>query len=278
MRLFVIAVLAILASSGAARAQVNTEILRKRIKTSGYSVIVEESVTGDLGNTQGISIGSGLGGGWASEPHLIFAYGRFDFTRYSGTTSVNKTFAHARYDYEFERWLWGEVFTQIQSDEFQRLDLRNLVGAGPRFRIVHVADTAEGPVTTTAGVPAVKPPTQILDVYAGTAYMLERDVITAEVGATGPQNQSVQIWNRWSNYLTVSWQMDPRAIIATTLYAQPAINDFHNIRVLDETLFTFAVTKVFVAGISATVRYDSEPPTGVQTTDVEIKNTLGVTF
>jgi hypothetical protein len=261
-----------LLSSGGARAQVNTETLRKRIKAVGYSIILEESVTGDLGNTQGISLGSGAGGGWASDPHLIFAYARFDYTKYSGTTSVNKTFAHVRYNYEFAPWIWGEAFAQLQSDEFQRLDLRNLFGVGPRMRLFRATDN------TKQENRDVKTPTQTFEMFVGTAYMFERDVITAQVGSTGPENQNIQIWHRWSNYVTLQWQIDPRAIISTTMYVQPAFNEFSNVRLLNESILTFSLTKLFAAGITATIRYDSQPPSGVEPTDIEIKNTLSVTF
>jgi putative salt-induced outer membrane protein YdiY len=243
-----------------ASAQVNTETLRKRIRAVGYSLILEGSLTGDTGNTEGIAVGAGAGGGWARDPHLLFAYARFDYTKYNGATSVDKSFAHARYNYELERWLWGELFAQAQSDAFQRLDLRTLFGVGPRFRVL----------------PDVAP--KSFDVFVGTAYMFERDAITAVPGATGPQNQRIQIWHRWSNYLTLQWEIDPRAIIATTMYVQPAFNDFGDVRLLSETLLTFKVTKMFAAGIAASVRYDSEPPTAVLPTDTEIKNTLTLTL
>jgi hypothetical protein len=244
----------------AAQAQVNTENLRKRIKVVGYSFILEGSLTGDTGNSEGISVGGGLGGGWAHEPHLLFAYARFDYTKYNGATSVDKTFAHLRYNYEFAHWLWGEAFAQAQSDAFQKLDLRNLFGIGPRFRVLHDVIPKD------------------FDVFLGTAYMFERDAITATVGATGPQNQAIQTWHRWSNYLTIQWEIDERAILATTAYIQPALNDFGDVRVLSETLLTFKVSKSFSAGISGSVHYDSEPPTGVLPTDTEVKNTLTLTL
>jgi hypothetical protein len=214
----------------------------------------------DTGNTEGIAAGGGIGGGWAGGRHLVFGYARVDYTKYAGVESVNKTFAHVRYDYELEPWMWGEVFVQAQSDAFQRLDLRNLVGIGPRFRVLHDVIPKE------------------FDVFLGTAYMVERDAITAVVGSTGPQNQSIQVWQRWSNYLTVSWEIDPRAIVATTMYVQPAFTDFGDVRLLSDTLLTFKLTKVFSAGIAASIRYDSEPPTGVLPTDTEVKNTLLLTY
>jgi hypothetical protein len=248
-----------------ASAQVNTETLRKRIKAVGYSLILEGSLTGDTGNTEGIAVGAGAGGGWGKDPHLLFAYARFDYAKYNGATSVDKSFAHVRYNYELKRRLWGELFAQAQSDAFQRLDLRNLFGIGLRLRVLPDVEPK-----------SVEP--KSFDVFVGAAYMFERDAITAVPGATGPQNQSIQIWHRWSNYVTLQWEIDPRAIIATTTYVQPAFNDFGDVRVLNETLLTFKVTKMFAAGIACSVRYDSEPPTAVLPTDTEIKNTLTLTL
>ncbi len=246
-----------LATSGVARAQVNTENLRKRVKVVGYTFLLEGSLTADAGNTEGIAAGGGIGGGVASERHLAFAYARADYSRYGGVTSVNKTFAHARYNYEVTPGVWGEVFAQAQSDQFQRLALRSLLGIGPRFQIVHTA------------VP------QDFDVYLGTSYMLERDAIKV---APGAPDESVQLWQRWNTYATVQWQVDERVIVATTLYAQPAIPDYGNVRVLSESIATFKITKLLTASISGTVRYDSAPPTDVKTADAEIKNTLALTF
>ncbi len=252
--------LACLSLARGARAQVNTENLRKRVHNVGYTLLVEGTLTGDTGNTTGITAGGGVGGGLAKDPHLAFAYGRVDYARYNGVTSVAKAFAHVRYNYAFDSWIWGEVFAQAQTDEFQRMKLRNLVGVGPRFLLAHV--------------PPVDGENEI-GLFYGTAYMIERDVIEVLPGAP---DQETQFWSRWSNYVTAQWQMDERAIFATTLYAQPAFVDFTNIRVLDETLFTFKVTKLLTASLAFTIHYDSDPPTGVRPTDAEVKNVLGFTY
>ena len=49
---------------------------------------------------------------------------------------------------------------------------------------------------------------------------------------------------------------------------QPAFDDIHDVRLLSDTLLTFKISKTFSSGIAASVRYDSEPPTGVLTTDM----------
>ena len=268
---FVVVALA-LTLVNSARAQVNTENLRKRIKVIGYTFIVEGSVTADTGNTEGITAGGGVGGGFASDPHLVFAYARADYAQYSGVTSIDKTFAHVRYNYEFENWLWGEVYGQAQSDHFERLELRDLVGCGPRFRVAHVPGAP--PPATKEGAAAPSTPDEF-DVYVGTSYMYERDAIAV---APGAPDANRQVWNRWSSYVSVQWQADARMIFATTLYVEPAIPDYGNVLVLSDSVATFKVTKRLAASLSASVRYNSAPPTEVQTTDVEIKNTLLLTF
>src|SRR5262245_49670025 len=177
-----------------ARAQVNTEPLRKRVNLVGYSFILEGTIIGSTGNTQGIQAGGGTGAGWASKPHLVFGYVRGDYSRFNHTTNVSKAFAHVRYNYEFLEWLWGELFGQMQTDAFQRMKLRQLAGIGPRVRALH-ADT--------------------FDVFVGTAYMLERNVISLDP-TTSDRRQTLLA--RWSNYLTAHWDVDPRVVLTTTFY------------------------------------------------------------
>ena len=66
-----------------------------------------------------------------------------DYTRYNDITSVDKSFAHGRYDYELTDVLWGELFAQAQSDAFQRLTLRTLFGLGPRWQVFHTGTSHE---------------------------------------------------------------------------------------------------------------------------------------
>ena len=240
--------------AGDARAQVNTEPLRKRIKAVGYSLIVEGALTGDTGNTEGIQAGGGGGAGLSSDPNLAFVYGHADYSRFNGVTQVAKTFLHARYNYEVREWLWGELFGQLQSDQFQRIKLRSLAGIGPRARLLH-ADT--------------------FDAFLGTAYMLERDVVDIQPGSGDRRNI---VLARWSSYLTAHWDVDTRVTLATTMYVQPQITDFSNCRLLSETLLLFKITKIFSASVSGVIRYDSAPPSGVKTTDTEIKNALTLTL
>jgi hypothetical protein len=236
--------------TSSALAQVNTEPLRKRIKARGFSALVEAALAGRTGNSEGIAADGTGGVGWATDPHLAFVFASADYSRFNETTQVNKTFAHARYNYEFAPRLWGELFAQAQSDQFQRLKLRNLLGVGPRVAVVLHPN---------------------VDLFVGTAYMLERDVIDVAPGASDERDQ---LAHRSSTYVSAHLTLDERITLATTTYVQPKLDDFSNVRLLSESAVIFKVTDVLSASLHFNVRYDSDPPTAVLPTDTELKNSL----
>lgn len=248
------AVLVGLLSARGASAQVNTEPLRKKLKAKGWSVTLQGSLDGRAGNTKGLDAAAAGGVGFATGPHLGFLFGNAELARYNDTTSINNSFLHARYNYEILPWLWGEVFGQLQSDEFQRILLRDLVGAGPRFGLYQSKE---------------------LDVYVGTGYMLEHDAINIVPGSP----DRADYWqHRWNNYASVSYRLDTRVTLAETFYLQPRFDDFTDVRMLDEAALVFKITPVLSAAITGTFHFDSTPPTGVLTTDLDIKNALALTF
>lgn len=249
-----IVVLGALFAPLSAHAQVNTEPLRKKIKAQGWSVSVQGSLDVREGNTEGVDASGGGGVGFATGRHLAFLFGSAEFARYSGVESIDNSFVHARYNYELLSWLWGEAFVQLQSDKFQRILLRNLYGVGPRFGLYQSPS---------------------FDLYYGTGYMLEHDAINVMPGT----NDRSDYWdNRWNNYLSANYTLDSRVSFASTIYVQPRIVDFTNRRILEETALTFKITKVLAASITGSYRYDSDPPIGVRSVDIDLKNVLSLTF
>jgi hypothetical protein len=252
LRAFVAIAVALVSAHSSA--QVNTEPLRKKVSETGVSATLGGSLTGRTGNTEGIQAGGTAGVGFGRAPHLVFVYASGDYSRFNDVTQVSKSFAHARYNYELTKWLWAEVFAQAQSDEFQRLKLRNLFGAGPRIAVLS---------------------SDVVGVFAGTAYMLERDVISFKPGAADVRDLVV---HRLSTYVTANVVLDTRVDLTTTAYVQPRFDDFSDVRFLSDTALVLKVTKALSASINASIRYDSNPPFGVKTTDGEIKNVLSVSL
>lgn len=237
-----------------ASAQVDTEILRDRIHEKGTSLVLQGTFDGHTGNTSGLTADGLLGGGFATGRHLTFAFASADYSKLNGALGVDKSFAHARYDYEILPWLWWEAFAQAQSDYFQRIEIRQLLGTGPRFGLYR--DTQ-------------------LEVFLGVAYMFEHDVTSSAPGQVGEWQPVAE---RVSTYLTAHAKLQDGVDVVVTTYAQPRIDAPSDVRVLTDCGFVFKVGSKLSTSITFTGHYDSRPPPGVLPADTELKNAIALTL
>ncbi len=244
----------VLTSSPAARAQVDTEILRSRVHDQGTSLVLQGMLDGHTGNTSGLTADGLVGGGVATGRHLMFGFASADYARLNGTLGVDKSFAHARYVYEIGPLLWWEAFAQAQSDYFQRIEIRDLLGTGPRFGLYRSEE---------------------LGVFLGVAYMFEHDVTTTAPGQTGEWQP---IAERVSTYLTAHAKLQDGVDAVVTLYAQPRIDAPSDVRVLTDCGFVFKVGSRLSTSILFTGHYDSRPPPSVLPADTELKNSIALTL
>lgn len=250
-----VVVVAVSAAASSARAQVNVEPLRKKIREEGYSGAIEASATGRLGNIEGM-IASSVGQvGWGSDQHLFYLHGRGDYTDLNKRVLVARYFLHARYNYTLkDDLIWAEVFAQQQSDRFLNLKDRELLGIGPRFALFR--ETAFG-------------------TFVGVAWMLEYERVSVPEGAPDAPET---LYNRASTYAAVSVRTDDRVELTFTAYLQPRFARPKDYRVFVESLLSIEATKHFSVRLYGTVRHDSEPVTTIKKTDLEIRNALTVTF
>ncbi len=236
------------------RAQVNTEPLRDKVHESGLSGLLQGTLDGHTGNTNGVTADGLIGGGFAAGHHLMFAFGSVDYSRLNETLGVDKSFAHIRYNYELSPSLWWEVFAQAQSDHFQRIEIRDLLGTGARFGLLHDGG---------------------FNLYLGVAYLIENDVTTPEAGEVGEWQP---LTHRISVYLAEHTKLKDNIVTVATIYVQPDIVDASNLRVSVDAGFIFAVSKWLSTNVTFSGHYDSEPPPGVLPTDIELKNAIALTW
>ena len=167
---------------------------------------------------------------------------------------MDKSFAHVRYNYELADWLWWEVFAQAQSDYFQRIEVRDLLGTGARVCLIR--DTQ-------------------FHLYLGVAYLFENDVTTPEAGEPGEWQP---VTHRVSAYLAEHTKLKDNIVTVATIYAQPDVLDAANVRVSVEAGFIFTVSKWLSTNVAFSGHYDSRPPAGVLPTDTELKNAIALTW
>ena len=236
-----------------AHAQVNTENMRSR-DVEGFATSFGSDLLVESGNADLFEIGLSTRFDYRRNRHYTFLMGRLRYGEEGGATFKNRAFGHLRYNYQLTPWLVGEAFTQLQEDGFKLLQLRVLVGAGPRFRYVD---------TGTIGL------------FQGTTLMYEHENLDAGEVIGHPAEQSVM---RWSNYLNVRIELTEQTSFITTLYVQPRLDAFNDIRVLHDASLAVALTEHLTFRTTLNIYYDSRPPDNVEDLDLELRNGIQVNF
>jgi hypothetical protein len=234
-------------------AQVNIESLRSQLDTSTLGGRIRLSFAAYAGNTEGVIMGiSGIVGGRIG-PNLGFATASADYARFSGTTSVKKSFAHLRHNYEFADFFWWEEFVQSETDRFRRIQIRALLGTGPRFMLFKSHTW--------------------LQLYAGISYMLEYTSIDPSAEILEPA-----LVHRLNQYVALTLRPDDRIVLGTVTYYQPRFDDWTDAHVLNVSSVELKVTPLLSSRLDATTRYESVVPEGVKRADLEFKSSLELKF
>jgi hypothetical protein len=247
-------VLLVLASWGRpASAQVNVEPLRQQVAEQGFGARLRASVASYAGNTRGVIFGSSALVGVDGRRNFAFVSLSGDYSKLNGVVSVAKWFGHVRHDYQLNGFLWWEEYAQIESDRFRRVELRELVGTGPRFGLFQRA---------------------YLQIFYGASYMYEHtDLDTNASGGRGEGGA-----HRFSNYLSATLRAQERIVLSSVTYVQPRFDEPTDATVLSVNSAEFVVTKRLRSRIDATYRYDSVTPPDVRRSDLELKSALELAF
>ncbi|MBK8011107.1 MAG: DUF481 domain-containing protein [Deltaproteobacteria bacterium] len=186
---------------------------------------------------------------------LFYLTGNLNIGRQNGDAFLNNGFAHARWTHMWTRMLGTELFGQLQFDEFIRLRERLLAGAGFRGELLR---------------------SEFLNVVLGTGYMLEYEALDLPPGVVDDGDVFA---HRWTSYLSVKAGLEvPEVQFVNTVYVQPRITDFDDYRVLDEAELELAVLANLKFAVGLSLRYDSLPPSDVESFDISIKNKLRLSF
>ena len=239
--------------SAEAQAQVNTEKMRA-FDVDGFQTTLDGDIALESGNADLFEVGAGLRFDYRTGRHYAFSISRLRFGEEGGSTFKDQAFAHLRYNYRFLPWLVSETFTQVQRDGFKLLQLRFLAGGGVRFRYVD---------------------TETLKLFQGTTLMYEHENLDATEVREHPVTTSV---GRWSNYVNVRLRLSENTSLINTVYVQPRLDAFDDIRILDEAALAVAITEHLTLTTSFNLDYDSRPPDTVESLDIALRNGITVTF
>lgn len=238
----------------AATAQVNTEKMRTGKPAPGLHGWVEGALSWSTGNTDLLQAGAGARFEYNRGVHEPFVQGSYVLGISEGDRIAHNGFLHLRWTAMWHDRVGSELFTQYQFDDFTKLHFRALVGAGVRVgAVLH----------------------KIVEVYLGSGYMFEYEDLDIE-----PANSHAKTTyhHRWTNYLTLRINVKKWLKLVNTLYAQPRFDAFDDVRVLEELGLQFTVYKDLNLVLAFGLRWDSDPPDGVDPLDTSLVTKLRVVY
>jgi putative salt-induced outer membrane protein YdiY len=159
----------------------------------------------------------------------------------------NSGFQHVRYNYTVKKFLIPEAFVQAQYNQIWKLDLRFLVGAGPRFQLLRNDSNR---------------------VFVGVLAMYEYE----KVHGQAVPNRDI----RMSTYFSLGLGIDKNLTLESITYYQPLFRMPKDFRVSSETSLRIAFTKHLGFKTSFTLNFDSRPPDGLTKSFYNFQN--GLTF
>ena len=244
-----VVVLLILLFSASLQAQVNIETYRgKRGVTGGARF----SLSSDLGNVDVVnSAGAGHITVNTSKGAFLGVFkGGVGFL--GGKRFANNGVLHLRWTYTASPRYQPELFAQVDYAKARRLDERTLAGAGLRFNVY------AGERSTFS---------------LGNALMWEHEGLDLVPGDRHPSSTALV---RLSTYVNLSIQ--GQVGFSTTAYAQPALSDPGDVRILGTVELSTPIIGPLRQTTSVDFRIDSEPPQGVDKEDVKFGTSFGLKF
>jgi len=235
-------------------AQVNTERLRRDDLPSGLSGSADGSITLHSGNVDFTLIELGGRLDHSGNGGTTFLVGRGDLGFQDGERFTRSGMVHLRQVRGADGRVAMEFFGQADHDRSRRLSLRALVGAGPRIRILE-RDGA--------------------DIRWGTGYMFEHERLDLAPDDPHPDRTS---HHRLTTYLTANAPIGEEGAASATVYAQPRLDAWGDVRLLAEARLAAGLSDRLSLTVTWNLRHDSRPPEGVARLDTVLKTGLAVAF
>ncbi|WP_455210503.1 DUF481 domain-containing protein [Kaarinaea lacus] len=241
--------------AGSANAIVSMESVHLGKPPEGYSGAFDINAIGEYGNTEKSSVSTGLKLVRARDAVTNFVMMNYQYGQSGGVRDKNKAFIHGRHIQQLTpKYAW-EGFAQLSSDEFTRLKLRLLLGAGARISLWQNSTSTKG--------------------FLGLGGFYEREKLDVE--ADSDEDENTDAW-RGNAYFVIKAEINEHVSLVSTTYYQPNLGRLGDFRAIEDASLVSKLTDTLAAKISLDVSHDSEPPAGVKHTDTTLSVGLDVSF
>lgn len=236
-----------------AMAIVNIEAQRQDNEGNGLHGRLDLTLSGDAGNSEHNQWRLGgrlLWQGPNRRQTLFIAHYAYGESR--GTRNSNRAFVHLRHTWPLTSSTSGEVFAQIEQDEFARLEHRGLAGGGLRW--------THGPKTIKQafGLGIFRSRERFKDIGLG-------------------DRRSEQFW-RANLYWHLQRPAGQGLTLSSTLYIQPRLGPMGDYRLLEELGCEVPLAQSIALRLELDIVHDSRPPLTVSETDFHYRTSFAYRF
>lgn len=187
---------------------------------------------------------------YKQDSNLYLLLGNYGFVSGDKEAFANNAFIHLRYNRKITTLLRWEVFTQLQFNEVSKINLRYLLGTGPRFKLVDK---------------------EKLKIYAASLVMFE-------YGEDDTTENAFHRDVRSSSYLTFTFVPIHNLRIISTTYYQPLYNELSDFRLMNQESVEISISGRFKLEPAFNYLFDSRPVSGVPKVNYSFKMGLEYHF
>lgn len=182
--------------------------------------------------------------------NTILLLGNINYSSTAEQRLLNDGYLHIRYSKQAnEKFFTWEMFEQIQYNQFQKLNYRNLTGGGLRLNLIEKDS---------------------LNFIFGTSLMFEYE----QEREIDPITSNLRL----NNYLAATFYVNRRLYIHTIIYYQPLHLDFNDFRFSANGILSLGLTNKLSLVNELSAYYDAIPALGVPNLTYRIKTGLRFKF
>ncbi len=230
-------------------AQVNTEAMRKSDLKPGLTSTNTFNIQMAKGNSDYFIYYGQFRLDYLKGTHHVFSIVNLKRGEQKKHKFINKGFIHLRFVRSFNSVFYGEIFGQLEYNDFIKLRKRQLLGSGIRIR-------------------ALNNP-KIGDFFIGIGMMREIEEYT--IASEGTKS----LW-RSTNYLAGNVKLNQSVNFFAMGYYQVAVSSIDDFRILADSGFSFKISKYLIFSTKIHYRFDNEPLPNIKKGDLNILNSISV--
>lgn len=234
----------------AAKGQIiNTESARIQSDSTGWLGTAGTTFTFTKNVQEILDINATVHLQYNNEKNLYLLLANYNLLKGRNETLSNNMFYHLRYNRRLNKWFRWEAFTQWQQNTVTNIELRALLGTGPRLRLHE---------------------SKRFKLYLASLAMFEHE---KELAPARTYNNM-----RSGNYVSFTYQPNSIFSVTTTTFYQPLYRDFSDYRILNQLTLTVKATRHFSITTNWTYLFDAFPAAATPKVNYSISNGFQYVF